>query len=208
MELGAGSSPSRSHATRSTSGSIAAYCPTAPDNLPTRSPSSARSMRTRSRSSAKAQPTSLSPNVVGSAWTPWVRPMQSVSRCSSARATTVANARSSALEQQAAGLLHGEGEGCVQDIRRCEAEVEPASVVAERLGNRVDERRDIVVGLALQLGDTLWRWVAAPGARIRSTASAGTAPTCAQPSRAASSTSSIRANLASSDQMRVMAGRE
>ena len=94
VELGAGSNPSRSHATRSTSGSAAEYVPTAPENLPTRIPSRARSTRDRSRSSAKAQPASLSPNVVGSAWTPCVRPIMIVSRCSSARATTAVNARS------------------------------------------------------------------------------------------------------------------
>jgi hypothetical protein len=94
VELGAGSSPSRSHATRSTSGSAAEYVPTAPESLPTRIVSSARWTRPRSRSSAKAQPASLSPNVVGSAWTPWVRPIISVPRCSSARAITATSARS------------------------------------------------------------------------------------------------------------------
>ena len=45
-------------------------------------------------------------------------------------------------------------------------------------------------------------------ARMRSTASEGITPTAAHPASAASSTSSIRASLASSDQIRVMAGRE
>jgi hypothetical protein len=94
VELGAGSRPRRSQATRSTSGSAAEYVPTAPESLPTRIPSSARATRTRSRSSANAHPASLSPNVVGSAWTPCVRPIVSVSRCSSACATTASNARS------------------------------------------------------------------------------------------------------------------
>ena len=49
--------------------------PTAPESLPTRIPSSARASRTRSRSSSNAQPASLRPNVVGSAWTPCVRPI-------------------------------------------------------------------------------------------------------------------------------------
>ena len=40
------------------------------------------------RSSANANPASLRPNVVGSACIPWVRPMHTVSQCSSARATT------------------------------------------------------------------------------------------------------------------------
>jgi hypothetical protein len=80
---------------RSTSGSVAEYVPTAPESFPTRIPSSARATRSRSRASSNAQPESFSPNVVGSAWTPCVRPICSVSRCSSARATTAANAASS-----------------------------------------------------------------------------------------------------------------
>ena len=39
---------------------------------------SARATRARARSSSKAQPASFQPNVVGSAWTPCVRPMQIV----------------------------------------------------------------------------------------------------------------------------------
>ena len=39
-------------------------------------------------------PASFRPKVVGSAWTPCVRPICSVARCCSARATTAANARS------------------------------------------------------------------------------------------------------------------
>ena len=46
------------------------------------------------RRSSYHQPSSLSPNVVGSACTPWVRPMQGVARCSSARSSTAASARS------------------------------------------------------------------------------------------------------------------
>ena len=94
VELGAGSSPRRSQARRSSSGSVAAYVPTAPESLPTRIPSSARASRCRLRSSSNAQPASFSPNVVGSACTPCVRPIWSVPRCCSARATTTASARS------------------------------------------------------------------------------------------------------------------
>ena len=45
VELGAGSSPSASHAIRSTSGVVVAYVPTAPESLPTRIPASACSSR-------------------------------------------------------------------------------------------------------------------------------------------------------------------
>ena len=94
VAAGAGSRPRRSQAIRSTSGSMAAYWPTAPESLPTRMPSSARATRVRARSSSNAHTASFSPNVVGSACTPCVRPMQSVSLCSSARAATAASARS------------------------------------------------------------------------------------------------------------------
>ncbi len=67
VDVGAGSRPSRSQAIRSSSGSVAAYVPTAPESLPTRMPSSPRAMRRRPRSSSNAQPASFIPKVVGSA---------------------------------------------------------------------------------------------------------------------------------------------
>ncbi len=102
VDVGAGSSPSRSHAIRSSSGSVAAYVPTAPESLPTRIPSSARATRSRLRASSNAQPTSLRPNVVGSACTPCVRPICSVSRCSSARAPTTAERTFESCDDQRA----------------------------------------------------------------------------------------------------------
>ena len=71
--------------------------------------------RARARSSSKAQPASLRPNVVGSACTPCVRPMQSVMRCCSARAATAANARPSPSRISAPG---GPGSGARARCRR------------------------------------------------------------------------------------------
>ena len=132
--------------------------------------------RARSRSSANAQPASLSPNVVGSACTPCVRPILSVSRCSSARATTAANARSSPSSRSAPASPDLQRERRVDDVRRREPVVEPAPLRAERLGDRVDERRDVVVRLRLELGDPLGRQAALPARGCAATASAGTAP--------------------------------
>ena len=53
----------------------------------------ARAVRA-TRSSSNAQPASFQPKVIGSAWIPCERPMQTVRRCSSARRTTAASARS------------------------------------------------------------------------------------------------------------------
>ncbi len=63
----------------------------------------ARDAGARSRSSSNAQPASLSPNVVGSAWTPCVRPMQSVRRCSSARRDDGGERAVDPVEDQRAG---------------------------------------------------------------------------------------------------------
>ena len=54
--------------------------PTAPESLPTAHASKARRSRSRLRSASNAKPASRSPKLVGSAWIPWVRPTQTVSR--------------------------------------------------------------------------------------------------------------------------------
>ena len=207
VELGAGSSPTRSHAIRSTSGSIAAYWPTAPDSFPTRTPSIARVTRSRSRSSANAHPASLSPNVVGSACTPCVRPMQSVSRCSSARATTTSNARSipARIPAPASWSMSESAVSRTSDEVRPKWNQRPSSprVDATASTNAATSWFVSRSSSATRSGDgaTAFRW-------IRSTASAGTTPTLAHPSSAASSTSSMRASRASSDQIRAISGRE
>ena len=69
-------------------GGVEAKVPTAPESLPTAASPNASRSRFRLRSASNAKPARRSPNVVGSAWTPWVRPTQSVSACSRARATS------------------------------------------------------------------------------------------------------------------------
>jgi hypothetical protein len=77
--------PSRARTRSSKSGEVGEYVPTAPEIAPTAAPAKACSRRVALRSASKAKPASLIPNVVGSAWTPWVRPTQSVCACSRAR---------------------------------------------------------------------------------------------------------------------------
>ena len=111
--------------------------------------------RTRSRSSSNAQPASFQPNVVGSAWIPWVRPMQIVRRCSSACFTTASIARFEPGEDQLPGILDLEREGRVDDVRGGEAVVDPAALGPELLGDGIDESGGVVVGDPLDLGDAL-----------------------------------------------------
>ena len=89
VDTGSAARSSRSRTRRSNSGEVAAYVPTAPEIAPTAAWSNARSSRSRLRCASKAKPASFTPKVVGSACTPWVRPTQSVSRCSRARSATI-----------------------------------------------------------------------------------------------------------------------
>ena len=73
-----------SHTYCSTNGSTFEYVPTAPESLPTAITSRARRSRSTSRRTCSAQSASFTPNVVGSAWMPCVRPTIGVSRYSCA----------------------------------------------------------------------------------------------------------------------------
>src|SRR5262249_5766948 len=57
------------------------------------------------------------------------------------------------VEKETARLLYRERQRGVDDVRRREAEVEPAPVGSKGLGNGVDEGREVVVRLALKLSD-------------------------------------------------------
>jgi two-component system, OmpR family, response regulator RegX3 len=61
------------------------------------------------------------------------------------------------LEQEDARLPRLQGEGGVEDVGGREPEVEPAAVVAELLGNGVDEGGEVVLGALLDLRDPLGR---------------------------------------------------
>ena len=112
------------------------------------------------------------------------------------------------LQDQLARGAHLERERGVDDIRRGQPVVEPAAGLAEVAGDGVDERREVVVRLLLDLGHPLGRRRLSPSRGSPPPPSAGTAPTSAHPSSAASSTSSHRSSLPSSDQILAMAGRE
>ena len=110
-----------------------------------------------------------------------------------------------ALADELPGPLNDEGERGIEDVRRREPVVEPATVGAEIRRDGVHERRDVVVRDALSLRDR-----AGLGTRARSrTARAladGTTPASAQASRTASSTACHCSSFASSDQTLDMAG--
>ena len=111
-----------------------------------------------------------------------------------------------AREDQRARLADLQRERRVDDVGGGEAVVEPAALLAELLGDGVDEGGGVVVERRLELGDPLRaRRVASA---MRAAASSGTTPSSAQAAVAASSTSSQVASFPSSDQILAMAGRE
>ena len=117
------------------------------------------------------------------------------------------SARSMPVEDQRARLADLQRERGVDDVGGREAVVEPAALLAELLGDGVDEGGGVVVERRLELGDPLRRSAASPR-RCAPAASSGTTPSSAQAAVAASSTSSQVASFPSSDQILAMAGRE
>ena len=112
------------------SGSRWLYVPTGPEILPVPISSTAVASRRRPRSTSNAQPASLSPNVVGSAWTEWVRPIIAVSASARARATSDREQAVAVAEQPLAGGAQLEREARVDDVAARQAEVEVAALRA------------------------------------------------------------------------------
>ena len=152
VETGSRCSPSRASTRSSNCGEVAAYVPTAPEIAPTATCAIARSSRSTLRRASIAKPASFSPNVVGSACTPCVRPMQTVSTCSRARCES-ASASSRAPVRTISPAARSCRPGCVEHVAERQAEVNPAAGVAGGLAEDVDERRQVVVGRALALVD-------------------------------------------------------
>ena len=89
-ETGAGSTPSRAQTASSTSGGRCEKVPTAPDSLPNAMLARARSSRARCRCSSACHRAIFRPKVMGSAWTPWVRPIIGACLWRRARSCTAA----------------------------------------------------------------------------------------------------------------------
>ena len=90
------------------------------------------------------------PNVVGSAWMPWVRPTQSVSRARGRRDEHL-DQLARAGEDELAGRAQLQRERGVQHVGGRQAVVDPAPAGAGRRRQHVDERGDVVIGDLLAL---------------------------------------------------------
>ena len=111
--------------------------------------------RSRLRRRSYHQPSSLSPNVVGSACTPCVRPMHGVLRCSQRPRQHRGERAVEAGEQLDAGRAQLQREPRVDDVGGRQAVVEPARLLAHLLGDRLGERDHVVVRAPLDLPGAL-----------------------------------------------------
>ena len=107
--------------------------------------------RTRARSrigvrwASHREPASFSPNEVGSAWTPCVRPTHSVSACSRARSARTRGQLAGGRDDHLAGPPELERERRVEHVGRGEAEVDPAARRARGGAENVDEGGHVMV---------------------------------------------------------------
>src|SRR2546422_813038 len=115
------------------SGSTCAKFPTAPDSLPTATTSRARRNRSRLRPASTYHTATFRPNVVGSAWTPCVRPTINVS-----------------LWRRSAKL---HGQRAVPHVVGRQPDVDEARVGAELLLQAGEQRDHLVLHAVLDLED-------------------------------------------------------
>ena len=116
-----------------------------------RLPGSARSCRRIS----SYQSASFSPNVVGSAWMPCVRPTATVVLNSCARFFRTSSKPRDARGDDLGGVDHLQGHGRVEHIRRGQAEVKVARGRSDELRDRCREGDDVVLRFQLDLVDAI-----------------------------------------------------
>ena len=143
------------HTCSSISGGTLACVPTAPVICPTAISAVAAASRVRARRTSSTKFASLMPRVSGSAWTPWVRPIITVSRCRSACSISAATSDSVSASITPCSVTELRRERGVHDVGRGQPEVEVPSRLADGLLDRRDEGRDVVPLLGLELSDAL-----------------------------------------------------
>ena len=178
--------------------------PTAPEIFPTLTTSRARSTRVRARPSSACHRASFSPKVIGSACTPWVRPIIGVSRCSRARSATAATAPSSParISPQASRICSASA------VSRTSEDVSPkCSQRAEGPTCSATAVVNAMTSCCVVRSISSTRSARTPGhAAMSRTAASGTSPVAAIASAAVTSTRSQVSYLRWSLQMRPISG--
>ena len=109
------------------------------------------SSRDRCRRSSSYQTASLRPKVVGSAWTPCVRPIMMVARCATACVPTASINRVSPLCSKRAAATVCSARAGVDHVRARQPEMNEASRVADALSRSTEEGNHIVIDFPLDL---------------------------------------------------------
>ena len=189
----------------SCSGLMWPKAPTAPESLPTRICSAAASNRSWLRCISAYQFSNFSPNVVGSACWPWVRPTVGVSLNSSARAFKTKSSCSISSRRIAEAALIWIA--CA--VSTTSLEVSPKC--SQRDSGPTFSATAVVKAMTSCFTSASICWMRSrskpPRSRIALAASAGTMPSSASTSLATVSTSSQARNLLSSLQMRPIGAR-
>ena len=100
-------------------------------------------------------PASLSPSVVGSAWTEWVQPIITVSASARARAISATSSRSASRSNLPPAARNWSARAVSTTSLLVSAEMQIAALGADRLGDLADEGDDVVIRRLLDLGDPL-----------------------------------------------------
>ena len=152
------------------------------------------------------QVANLRPKVVGSACTPWVRPIMIVNLCSFAFSAMMLVKFSRSSTDDVVGLFVEVTIGRIHHVSRSQTIVNPLALFTKRLRNRTCEGHHIVASLLLDFQNTVD--VKVRFSRIKATSSLGISPNSAHASSAKISTSSQARYLFSSLQMFAISGRE
>jgi hypothetical protein len=155
------------------------------------------------------KPASFRPNVVGSAWMPWLRPMVGVILCSKARFFSAASTRSVSAISRSAARVQLHRKAGVEHVGRRHALVHEARVGADELGEMV--RNAITSCFTSRSIASIFATsnvALPPRSQIVLAADFGMTPRSASASAACASISNQMRNFVSGDQIATISGRE
>ena len=133
VDAGAAASPRSRQTSSSSSGSTWAKLPTAPEILPTAITARARRRRSRLRPASAYHTATLRPKVMGSACTPWVRPIITVSLWRTGEGAQHAAQALLSGDEQVGGVAQLQRGRGVPHVGGGQAHVDEARVLAEML---------------------------------------------------------------------------
>ncbi len=186
-----------------------ANVPTAPEIAQVAMSALAWTSRSRQRANSACASASLTPNVVGSAWTPWLRPMVTVSLCSKARRLSAASSAS----MSASRMSEARDSCTARQVSSTSDEVMPWCT-KRASGPTISARwvrkaiTSCLVSRSMSSMRATSKTAFLPFSQIVLAALFGMTPSSAMASAACASISNQMRNRVSGDQMATISGRE